>query len=96
MKHVLEHDDRPWDEYFVLDDANTRKVKQIVVNPGSRLSCQYYKKRSEVWTVVSEVAMIIFVGEITNHKPSEVIKIPQKTKHRIQNRGNEPFIYNRE
>jgi mannose-6-phosphate isomerase-like protein (cupin superfamily) len=29
----MEHDKRPWGEYFVLDNSKTHKVKRIVVKP---------------------------------------------------------------
>ena len=31
---MLEHDSRPWGEYWVLEDSETHKVKRILVNPG--------------------------------------------------------------
>ena len=39
-KTYMEHDIRPWGEYWVLEDANTHKVKRIQVNPRGRLSLQ--------------------------------------------------------
>jgi len=51
----MEHDIRPWCEYFVLEDQDTHKVKRIKVKPKGRLSYQYHHKRSEVWTIVSGV-----------------------------------------
>lgn len=44
----MEHDIRPWGEYWVLEDSDTHKVKRIQVNPGGRLSLQYHFKRGEV------------------------------------------------
>ena len=44
----MEHDVRPWGEYWVLEDADTHKVKRIWVNAGQRLSLQYHRKRAEV------------------------------------------------
>ena len=36
----MEHDVRPWGEYWVLEDSDTHKVKRIMVNTGQRLSLQ--------------------------------------------------------
>ena len=47
----MEHDIRPWGEYWVLEDAQSEK--RIQVNPGGRLSLQYHHHRAEVWTIVS-------------------------------------------
>ena len=38
----LEHDTRPWGEYWVLEDAKTLKVKRIQVSVRGRLSYQYH------------------------------------------------------
>ncbi len=55
----MEHDIRPWGEYWVLEDAQTHKVKKIMVNPGGRLSLQYHHHRAEVWTIVSGTGTIL-------------------------------------
>ena len=93
MNPMLEHDIRPWGEYFVLDVSETHKVKRIVVKPGGRLSYQYHHKRSEIWTIVSGVASITLNGDLKDYEPGMVIKIPQGTKHRVQNRENENLIF---
>lgn len=89
----MEQDQRPWGTYYVLDDADTHKVKRIVVKPGGRLSYQYHYKRSEVWTIVKGEARITLNGEDTNYKAGDVIEIPLKAKHRIQNIGKDELIF---
>ncbi|GGE05001.1 phosphomannose isomerase type II C-terminal cupin domain [Psychroflexus salis] len=81
----MEHDKRPWGEYFVLEDAVTHKVKRIEVKPGGRLSYQYHHKRSEVWTIVSGVGRITLNGDVQDYHAGQVIHIPQGMKHRIEN-----------
>ena len=81
----MEHDIRPWGEYFVLDDASTHKVKRIEVKPGGRLSYQYHHKRSEVWTIVQGTGRITLDGNVKDYLPKDVIQIPQGVKHRIEN-----------
>ena len=39
---ALEKDIRPWGQYEVLKDGEFCKVKEIIVNPGERLSYQYH------------------------------------------------------
>lgn len=89
----MEHDVRPWGEYFVLDDSPTHKVKRIVVKPGGRLSYQYHHRRSEVWTIVCGEALITLDGIEKNFKAGEVAQIPLGAKHRIQNPGTEKLIF---
>ena len=78
----MEHDIRPWGEYWVLEDAPTHKVKRIQVNPGGRLSLQYHHKRAEVWTIVSGIGTITIDDEIKDYaqtyskmKPKEAAAI---------------------
>lgn len=89
----MEHDVRPWGEYFVLDDSKTHKVKRIVVKPGGRLSYQYHHHRAEVWTIVQGEAIITLDGVDKLYKKGQVAQIPLGVKHRIQNRTDEDVIF---
>ena len=85
----MKHDIRPWGEYFVLEAANTHKVKRIVVKPDGRLSYQYHHKSSEVWAIVSGVGRITLNDEVNDYKVGQFIQIPQGMKHRIENPSQE-------
>jgi mannose-6-phosphate isomerase len=89
----IEHDSRPWGEYWVIEDAISHKVKKIQVNPGGRLSYQYHFKRSEVWTVVSGVARITLDGTIKDYFVGETAIIPLGMHHRVENPIEEPLIF---
>jgi mannose-6-phosphate isomerase len=92
-EQIMEHDKRPWGEYWVLEDAPTHKVKRIQVNPGGRLSYQYHYKRAEVWTIVQGIGRITLNGEVRDYHPGETILIPQGDKHRIENPSSEPCVF---
>lgn len=70
----MEHDRRPWGEYWVLEDAETHKVKRIQVKPGGRLSLQYHFKRAEVWTIVSGIGTITINDSISDFEVGEAHK----------------------
>lgn len=89
----IEHDIRPWGEYFVLEEGETYKVKRIIVNPKGRLSYQYHYKRSEVWTIVSGVGTVTLDGVVREYKAGEVVEIKQGAKHRIENKHEEPCVF---
>ena len=89
----MEHDIRPWGEYWVLEDAPTHKVKRIQVNPGGRLSLQYHHKRAEVWTIVSGIGTITINDSIRDFEVGEVAQIPQGAHHRIENRTIKPVVF---
>jgi mannose-6-phosphate isomerase len=89
----MEHDIRPWGEYFVLEDAPTHKVKRIIVKPGGRLSYQYHHHRAEVWTIVQGEAIITLDGVDEVYKKGQVAQIPLGAKHRIQNQTDEDVVF---
>lgn len=89
----MEHDIRPWGEYWVLEDAETHKVKKIKVNPGGRLSLQYHHKRAEVWTIVSGIGTVTIDNDIKDYKAGEVAQIPLGAVHRIENKTSEPVFF---
>lgn len=89
----MEHDIRPWGEYWVLDDARTHKVKRILVNNGGRLSYQYHHRRSEAWTIVSGVGRITLDGVVQDYKVGDTAIISQGVKHRIENPFAEALLF---
>lgn len=89
----MEHDVRPWGEYWVLEDTPTHKVKRIQVNPGGRLSLQYHHQRSEVWTIVSGKGLVTVNNIVKEIGPGEVVKIPKSVQHRIENKYDEPVTF---
>ena len=78
---------RPWGWYRVLDDSDDHKVKEIEVNPKSRLSYQSHTKRSEVWTVISGEALVTIDDKTTELKMNDSIFIPVNSKHRLENKS---------
>jgi mannose-6-phosphate isomerase len=89
IQDTTKHDIRPWGEYWVLEDADTHKVKRIVVKPGGRLSYQYHHHRSEVWTVISGTARVTLEGKVYDYEKGSVILIAKGEKHRLHNAGTE-------
>jgi mannose-6-phosphate isomerase len=89
----MEHDERPWGKYFVLEVAATHKVKRIEVKPGSRLSYQYHNKRSEVWTIVKGKARVTLDGFEKEYVAGQIIEISLKAKHRVLNIDKETLIF---
>jgi mannose-6-phosphate isomerase len=89
-----EYDERPWGNYTVLaDDATNYKVKQIVVDPGKRLSYQTHAHRSEHWFIISGVATVVLNGVESTVRPNESVDVPVGTAHRCENKGTEPVVF---
>lgn len=89
----MEVENRPWGSYYVLEDAETHKVKRIEVNIDGRLSYQYHKHRAEVWTIIQGKAIITLNDEEKEYHAGDVAIIPLGAKHRIKNIGNEPLVF---
>lgn len=89
----IESEIRPWGVFFVIHDESNYKLKRIEVNPGGRLSYQYHEKRSEAWTIVQGKGTIKLDDKIKDYYKGQTIIIPQGSKHRIQNNGQEKLIF---
>jgi len=77
---------RPWGWYRVIDDSDDHKIKEIQVNPNSRLSLQSHEKRSETWTVIKGEAVVVINEKETTLKINQSIFIPVGSKHRLENK----------
>jgi len=84
---------RPWGTYTILDDAETHKVKRIVVEPGQRLSYQRHQFRSEHWFVVEGTGIVTLDGEEHEVGAADAIDIPMGAAHRIENPGDLALVF---
>jgi mannose-6-phosphate isomerase len=84
---TAEHDDRPWGDYTVLDEATDYKVKRITVLAGKRLSYQRHARRSEHWLVVHGAGRVTLDGEEFDVLPGTAVDVPVGAAHRIANTG---------
>ncbi|MEX0873810.1 MAG: phosphomannose isomerase type II C-terminal cupin domain [Actinomycetota bacterium] len=90
---MLEHDERPWGSYTVLEDAPDHKVKRIEVLPGKRLSYQKHSKRSEHWFVVQGSGLVTLDGVDAAVPAGSAIDIPLGAAHRIANVGEDLLVF---
>lgn len=89
----MEHESRPWGEFWVLEDTPSHKVKKIRVAPKGRLSYQYHKYRSEVWTIVSGTAIVVLDEVESKYNNGAVVMIPLGAKHRLHNPSDSEDLY---
>lgn len=83
--------ERPWGYYRVLYDIPMCKVKELVVNPGKKLSMQQHQHRSEYWFVSEGTATVYWDhghSEIQQHA-SEIIN--QQEWHQLANETDRPL-----
>lgn len=90
---MIQKEKRPWGRFEVLYTEDRVKIKKILVKPGMRLSYQSHEHRSENWTVIQGRATVILEDRAHHLNPNEMIYIPEKSKHRIENRGETDLIF---
>ncbi len=83
--------ERPWGHYTVMDEGTGYKVKQIVVEPGQKLSHQVHQHRAEHWVVVQGTARVTIGSETKLVAANQSVDIPSNTPHRLENPGPEPL-----
>ena len=83
---------RPWGHYENLLEWDDHKIKELIINPGERLSLQKHQRRAEHWTVVAGEALVTVGENEILLKPSQSIDIPKGTVHRIMNPGDIPLV----
>jgi mannose-6-phosphate isomerase len=90
---ALEHDERPWGSYTVLEDAADHKVKRLEVLPGKRLSYQRHERRAEHWFVVQGNGVVTLDGKDIAVATNTAIDIPLGAAHRMSNVGEELLVF---
>ncbi len=90
-----DHDQRPWGDYTVLDEATDYKVKRITVLPGKRLSYQRHARRQEHWLVVRGAGRVTLEGREFDVLPGTAVDVPIGAAHRIAQprHGSAPRIH---
>ena len=76
---------RPWGTYEILKTSTYYQVKEIIINPGSAISLQKHKKRSEHWVVISGKATVTKGENTFILKVNESIDIKIGELHRLEN-----------
>jgi mannose-1-phosphate guanylyltransferase/mannose-6-phosphate isomerase len=82
---------RPWGGYTVLEKGPGYKIKRIFLKPGTKLSLQIHRHRSEHWVVISGTAKVTKDNNVYFVHPHESTYIPMSTKHRLENPGLIPL-----
>jgi len=86
------HDERPWGDYTVLDEAADYKVKRINVIAGKRLSYQRHARREEHWLVVHGAGRVTLDGKEFDVLPGTAVDVSVGTAHRIANTGTAELL----
>jgi len=82
---------RPWGTYQNIDAGPRFQVKQIVVDPGARLSMQMHYHRAEHWVVVGGTAKVTRDDETFYLTEDQSTYIPHNVRHSLENPGKVPL-----
>lgn len=84
---------RPWGWYRVLEDQPGYKVKELIIEPGKKLSMQKHELRSEHWYILKGKCDVAteYKGDIMNvHKQeNDTYEIGNGVWHQCQNNYDE-------
>ena len=83
---------RPWGTYMVVDHGPGFQVKRLMIRPGGAVSLQLHRHRSEHWVVTAGIARVTIGDEDTQLHVGQSVYVPQNTKHRLRNTGDEPLV----
>jgi mannose-6-phosphate isomerase-like protein (cupin superfamily) len=86
-------EERPWGWFEILFEEANLKIKRIMVKPGKRLSLQSHEHRAENWVIIQGQALFTLNEKTFNLGPRRGVFIPEKTKHRMENPGQENLIF---
>lgn len=84
-------DERPWGRFTVLHEGPGFKVKEIVVDPGGRLSLQSHRHRAEHWVVVRGRVRVTVGDLVQDLDPNQSVHIPLGARHRMENPFDGPM-----
>tara|TARA_Y100000588_G_scaffold376784_1_gene455024 strand:+ start:434 stop:1837 length:1404 start_codon:yes stop_codon:yes gene_type:complete len=82
-RHLKEN--RPWGSFQVLMESPGFKIKELVIDPGGRLSLQSHKHRTEHWVVVEGTAKITRGDTIEFIETNQSTYIAAQEVHRLEN-----------
>ena len=86
-------EERPWGWFEILYEEQHLKIKKILVKPRKRLSYQSHEGRTENWTIIQGQAVVILEDRRNPLTCNQMIFIPARAKHRIENSGTEDLIF---
>lgn len=81
---------RPWGWFESIALGDSFQVKHIFMKPGSALSLQSHRFRSEHWVIVEGVAKVTIAEDIKLFTKGQSVYVPLGVKHRIENPGKIP------
>jgi mannose-1-phosphate guanylyltransferase/mannose-1-phosphate guanylyltransferase/mannose-6-phosphate isomerase len=82
---------RPWGHFTSLHEGRQFGVREVVVDPGGRLTLQRHERRDEHWIVVEGEALVRLDDEERRVVAGEAVRVRRGSLHRLSNPGPTPL-----
>ncbi len=82
---------RPWGSATTVLEGDNFQIRLLEIDPGSSLSYQRHRHRSEHWVVLQGTADVHQEGETLLLSENQSAYIPQGVRHQLSNRGRLPL-----
>lgn len=83
---------RPWGTFYHVDRGSDYQVKRLILKPGSKISLQMHRHRSEHWVVVKGTATVTQGELLFELLENQSTYIAAGTIHRLENKGVDDLI----
>ena len=83
---------RPWGSFNVIADRPNLKIKELIVNPNSKISLQLHRLREEFWVVLRGKGMLTLGLDEIPVEEGQPIHIRQYEMHSIHNYTDEELV----
>jgi len=81
--------DRDWGFWKVLSELdNTVKIKELVVEPGKKLSMQRHQNRNEFWFVTKGIGRVYWEHGQTDVRELDTLTVQANEWHQLENIGD--------
>ena len=79
---------RPWGRLTALAQGQGFRVREVLIDPGARLSRQRHRGRIEHWAIVAGEASIELDDQTRLIRTGDTITVPDGAVHRLANAGD--------
>ena len=84
---IMDKVTKPWGYYIDFVREENKALKELGVNPGSRLSLQSHQLREEYWTCMEGEGIATLGDSTVTLSPGTRVYVPRRVVHRISNTG---------